>query len=729
MRKETWALVGLITAMAAIDAGAVGKVTVDPNVPGARIAAVAPEIDSRLDRKITYEARRKTVSAILAELSELTGITLRAGYNNEDWQVRDRRMNIFAEGVPLKSLMDSIAHVMKFKWSKSDQGGTWAYRLYMDRKTLLGAERQRLIEEERLGELEVEQRERVLDGLTKAAAMSDEELEKLKNDDPLMYVQVKIGWSALMPGLFAQVPGAKDAWSAGDYLTLNGRDLPPEAQQALLKTLGMMATDLTKTIGPEAAPSEEAFRDLSKVDIAINEARKLMGYRGDTYIGDVTVKWPGGYGGLQTAFINPDSPVAKEVGRAYLRILESGPVGQSEQSKMNREHLIAIEEQKTDYGEPVIEHPDDPALSVKVKIKPKDDRFVDLLAAVGTASGYAIVSDSFVVAYRGFDLANSEVPLKDVLNKIASQYRYNWEKRGAVLEFRDRDWFRKRASQVPEAWLEPWRKSLDKTGTLNIYQLSQMALLDDDQVRENLYADDVGFPPGLSYVLFLYGDLLRAYKSLDTGQQAAVFTEEGFDLGAVSPAQWPTVAKMFRSKPMLAASTDAGLRLMGKREQVGKLTKYSFTARASTADSPPAKWEFTTPKYDLAYKISVLPWTGAGSRGLDLFAEARKAKLSDRDAWFKLGMVLYDGRYYPQSLEAFEQSSTLAKNAGTDGFLALTWKGHLLDVMNRREEAIAAYKEALKIDIGSASMRQDQYDLVIDRKWVEQRLKTPFERK
>lgn len=725
MRITIW-LSLILALVASSPASAVGKVTVDPNIPGARVTAAAPEADSRLDQKITYKAKRKTVSAILADLTKLTGVTFSAGYNNLDWQTRDRRMNIFARDIRLKDLMDSIAHVMKFKWSRKDQGGAWTYRLYMDRKTLLGAERQRLIEEDRLGQLEIGQREKVLDNLTRAAAMSDEELEALKIDDPMLYVHAKIGWPALMPDLFSQVPGAKDAWSSGEMLSLNGADLPPEAQQAVTKTLGTMGQFLDRVIGPGQGPSAEAMADLSKISIEINSARKALGFRGDTYVGDVTVRWPGG--GDQTAFINPDSPAARATGEDYVRILENGPVGGQEQGRMNHGHLQAVEGQKTDFGEPVIEHPDDPALLAKVKILPGGNGFADLFASVAKASGYAVVSDSFATVYRGFDPLNSDLPLKDVLSKISTLYRYNWEKRGGVIEFRDRDWFRKRASQVPEAWLEPWRKALDKTGTLNIDQLSQMALLDDEQARENLYSDDVLNARGVSDVLFGYSDLLKAYGCLDSEQQAALFAPNGLDFGVISPTQWTTVSRAFRAKPMLKVSPDAGTMLIANREQVGKLFKYTFVLSTS-ADAAPTKWEFTTPKYDLVYKIRVMAWTDVGGRALDLFAEAKKARLSDTEAWFHVAMALYDGEHYPESLEALGQVIASAKADPDDLLGSYVWKGHILDLTGRREEAILAYKEALKLATGGASMQCDQYDIIMDRKWVEKRLKVPFERK
>jgi len=724
MRKSVCILAGLIFIAAAASAIAVGKITVDPNGPGARaVNTTAPEIDARLEHKVTYDARRQTVSSILADLAKLTGVTLRAGYSDADWQVRDRRMNVFAKDTSLRSLMDSISHVMKFKWSRREAGGTWTYRLYMDRTTLLGAERQRLIEEERMRQLEDKQRERVLDDLTRANAMSDEELEKLKDNDPMLYVEARCGWAVLMPDLFSHVPGAKEAWSAGEMLTLNGADLPADAQQAVVKALGVMGEFLSKVIGPEQAPPKEAFNDLSKVSISINSARKALGFRGDTYIGDITLYWPGGAD--QTAFINPDSPESAKVGRDYVRILDGEPVGEQKQAEMNSGHLQAVEGQKTDFGEPIIEHPDDPDLSIKVKLKPMGNTFADLLRAVAKASGYAVVSDSFATVYRGFDPLNSDVSLKDVLNGISSRYRYNWDKHGGVIEFRDRDWFRRRASQVPEAWLEPWRKALKSTGTLTLDELGRMSLLDDDQARENLYSDDVLGASGLRDVLTQNGDLLRAYASLDDKQQAAAFTDAGFDLATVSPPQWATIAKMFRSKPLLDASPDTGIVLTCRQAPAAKQFRYDV---AATSGDQSAKWEFTTPEYELSRVIRALPLAGEEKRALELFDEARRTGLFDADSWFHLGRLLYEAQRYRDALEAYGRVIAPAQKKPLLLFDAFVWKGHVLDLMGRREDAISAYKDALKIDIGDQGLG-DLYDVVIDRKWVEARLKTPFERK
>jgi hypothetical protein len=175
--------------------GAYGKTTVDPN---ASRTITSEEIleNGDITQKVTYEAKRQTVTTILADLSKMTGVTLKAGYNNEDWQVRDRRMNIFVKNIPLSNLMNSIARVMKFTWSKKENdAGVVSYRLYMDRDILLGADRQRYIEEERLKKLQAEGRQRLLTGLEEAAGMSEDKLEGLKTKSPYIYAMTKMGGS------------------------------------------------------------------------------------------------------------------------------------------------------------------------------------------------------------------------------------------------------------------------------------------------------------------------------------------------------------------------------------------------------------------------------------------------------------------------------------------------------------------------------------------------------
>jgi tetratricopeptide (TPR) repeat protein len=126
--------------------------------------------------------------------------------------------------------------------------------------------------------------------------------------------------------------------------------------------------------------------------------------------------------------------------------------------------------------------------------------------------------------------------------------------------------------------------------------------------------------------------------------------------------------------------------------------------------------------------IRKLSWTGAGSKALEVFREARDGDLREAELWAKLGLALYDGKYYAEALEAFRRTAELSEKKSMWGFAAMVWQGHLLDLMGRRKEAVQCYKAALERDTGE-TMRHDQYGIIINRQWVMQRLRKPFQRR
>jgi len=129
-------------------------------------------------------------------------------------------------------------------------------------------------------------------------------------------------------------------------------------------------------------------------------------------------------------------------------------------------------------------------------------------------------------------------------------------------------------------------------------------------------------------------------------------------------------------------------------------------------------------------EILQLPWSGAGDKALKLFEKAKELKQTDYEAWGKLGLNLYDGKHYAEALEAFHRVVEVSeKKQGLKSavFVALVWQGHLLDIMGQREQALQCYQKALKIDHGF-SMALNEYGMVINRQWVQERIEKPFER-
>jgi tetratricopeptide (TPR) repeat protein len=134
------------------------------------------------------------------------------------------------------------------------------------------------------------------------------------------------------------------------------------------------------------------------------------------------------------------------------------------------------------------------------------------------------------------------------------------------------------------------------------------------------------------------------------------------------------------------------------------------------------------PTADELIKIAdELNWTKEGQTPLLVFNKAKNQTIPSVHFWLKMGMMLFDGSHYPQSLHAFGQVLTLDSSELLK-FTALVWMGQLMDVQKQREKAIEYYKQALEHDTGE-TMTHSQYGMRINRQWVDERLRQPFVRK
>jgi tetratricopeptide (TPR) repeat protein len=119
-----------------------------------------------------------------------------------------------------------------------------------------------------------------------------------------------------------------------------------------------------------------------------------------------------------------------------------------------------------------------------------------------------------------------------------------------------------------------------------------------------------------------------------------------------------------------------------------------------------------------------LNWTKEGKTPLLVFEKTKNLAITDVHFWLKMGLLLFDGGYYPQSFHAFDQVFSLDSSALLK-FTALVWMGQLMDLQKQRDKAVEYYKKALEHDTGE-TMTHSQYGMRINRQWVEDRLKTPF---
>ena len=130
---------------------------------------------------------------------------------------------------------------------------------------------------------------------------------------------------------------------------------------------------------------------------------------------------------------------------------------------------------------------------------------------------------------------------------------------------------------------------------------------------------------------------------------------------------------------------------------------------------------------DMIKEMMATPTNAPGQQALELFGQAKESKLADVPCWLGLGVALYEGRHYTEALEAFRRVSVSAEKHPPLDFICLAWQGIVLDLLDRHEQAVQCYRQALEKYPGQP-IPIDTHGTKIDRQWLEERLEKPFER-
>lgn len=133
----------------------------------------------------------------------------------------------------------------------------------------------------------------------------------------------------------------------------------------------------------------------------------------------------------------------------------------------------------------------------------------------------------------------------------------------------------------------------------------------------------------------------------------------------------------------------------------------------------------------LKERFDALPWDNGGQEVVDFYEECvNNSEITGKSdfgsGWVRLGIKLVGAAYWDEAFDSFVRGQELTEQSkDTSYFAALVWQGHIYDVRGQREEAIEKYKAALAAQT-SGYMRHDQWGIVLNYKWVKERLETPF---
>jgi hypothetical protein len=613
MRRIVWLALIFVMALSS-NVWASGKITIDPNAGVGRAQVEEWSADTRLAQKVTYEARHKAVKAILADLSEMTGITFNAGYNKKDWQVRDRKMNIFAKDIVLADLMSSIARVMKFKWSVNKDEMPWTYRLYMDRKTLTSANAELSKAQDAL-DREIDRRRENFLSLFENwdDDISADELADLRNENPYLYMLHVQGIGRLMKGVINDIPEFRETFlGRKNDMGPNVSLFSPETQDALLftaKECYKLKNDSIPGAG-ELFPEDYA-KDIGKGAMLLDIGPDELGWKAYEFSKQAGIglyinkRWfpINGYLG------DPSDPLVQAKADITLQAIDKGLTYWQMCDQTNVNSLAHMEETKTleKYSmiEPQPEVADESGLHKKFKIVPEHKpnqwpQLVDCQAALAETSGLSLVSDSYKSTWGYAPITEDEKELKDFLKCLGESYRYNWDKHGSILEMRSKDWFKRRATQIPDEWIEKWKADMKKVGYLPLEDEAQICALTTPQIEENIGMDETLW----QISMFRSGSrevwLARLYASLDSDQRKALFSEVGLSTLCFDPDQL-RIMHMFYEKPHYDPNIQPTQLLCSQTEP----TRYVFSLVDTQADRVLEKWGIRL----LAYKEPEKPAT------------------------------------------------------------------------------------------------------------------------
>jgi len=502
----------------------------DPKPPTPPAKDSAP--DTRLDQKVTYQAKGKCLYKVLAELTEKTGVVMRCGRNEHDWQSRDRKVTIFVKDMPLKELQQALADVLRFKWSRTaGTDGVYMYRLRQDLKGAQEEEALRKKHEEEKTRKIVENRQSAMSAIENLENLTPADLEKLKSESPMLYILATEPFGQGLSRMVRSLPPAAKALvsAAGSPMSMPLSSAPAGLVEGA-KTMVTGLDSLAKSFGGSGNIFSGVVENIQQGTLTFRPPDSLF-HSIDAFssmLGTIEINVPG-QPQVMVPLFDPKSPAGNLIGKALMR-MQMGMSPEQIEPLMQADMAKALAEQNG--GEKIV-YPDDPALDTEVKLDITAPLTLpDLIEKLAKKTDFQYISDHF--SHSPIKPNPTEGKLSEVLKGIAILYQKNISKKGSLMLFEDREWYVKRAWEVPESLLEKWRTAV-KENTITFYDILDMASLSDDQIMHTLRTEES--LQSVGWQLFSSAPVLRLYSALSETQRAALTSDAGLDLHTLTPEQ------------------------------------------------------------------------------------------------------------------------------------------------------------------------------------------------
>jgi tetratricopeptide (TPR) repeat protein len=221
---------------------------------------------------------------------------------------------------------------------------------------------------------------------------------------------------------------------------------------------------------------------------------------------------------------------------------------------------------------------------------------------------------------------------------------------------------------------------------------------------------------------------IRSNQYLCYGVEAQDGREDGRG-GFISEVRVRRLGTMSMPVPVQAVFED-GSTGIARTDRTRAVTTLVFKSRSRLRDvvidpeKKLARVETPVPGISPAAAAALAFGWDAGDVGR-VYAAVKDQPVMDGDLWYSLGTDLYGEGRLDEAADCFAKAADLQRSPARK-FGALGWLGLLDDLRGRRAAALVRYRAALAI-APSWPVRHDQFKITMDKAWVEERLKTPFD--
>ena len=528
--------------------------------------------DPRLQQQVNYTARGITVAEALARLTQSTAVVMDAGRDRDDWTVRDCKVIVHVTDIKLADLMQEIASIFRFHWSRDGEAPKWTYRLWQDKQQRDEEESLRQAAEDANTKQLREKRENALSDLVNLGSLSAADAESLKSTDPWRYILATEPLGSDVARFLSAFSEARNAFIQGFEAGFPVSQLSPDLQAAV-RRIAVSYDSLTRSIGVSEDHSDLLAR-FDKLQITINRA--FTGRADDILSKSLLGRISIGAGSefIDVPLFDPSSAMGKALGTAIVRLQSGAP---KEEVAKQLETAIAEAVRSTSVKhESGRDMSSDPALRRSIRLFE-----VDTVASLPmTLESLALNSKMNVISdYFASDAAPAvragEKPLGEQLEVIAAAYGSNWEKAGGTLRFRDKQWFEKRAWQVPEVWVTYWIERGKLNEGFLLQDLVQIGNLRDDQIDHTIMANRqlIGYGAGDAA---RNRRILRFYASLDEDQHKSMSSGQLL-ASSLDDAQWEALRTALATKGAAYAAAQKGSQVIKLTQTGTSPAEYTFT--------------------------------------------------------------------------------------------------------------------------------------------------------